>query len=152
MAFAENTKVPVEQSIAEIITMVRNAGAESVGQFHERDKFVIMFALADRRMKFAVPLVTEWKGSLRAGNGRTIDPKAKAEQANRQKARALRLVVQAKLESVESGVETFEQAFLANIVLDGGQTVYEEVSGPIALQYDTGKAGPLMLGFGEAGR
>lgn len=152
MAFAENTTVPIEKSIAEITTMVRKAGAESIGQFQEPDKLVIFFALADRRIKFTIPLATKYDGALVARNGKIIDPKAKIEQANRQKARALRLVVQAKLESVESGVETFEQAFLANIVLDGGQTVYERVAEPISLEYSTGKAGLLMLGFGEASR
>lgn len=145
MAYAETTKVPLEQSIAEIIGMVRRAGAESVGQFHERDQFIIMFALGDRRMKFSVPLVTEWTCPTRGGNGREIDVRAKIEQANRQKGRALMLVVKAKLESVESGVETFEQAFLANILMADGATVYERVSEPIALEYKTGKVGPLRL-------
>lgn len=145
MAYAENTKVPLEQSIAEIITMVRKAGAESVGQMHERDKFVIVFALGERRMKFSVPLITNWEGPTRARNGVDIDVKAKIEQANRQKGRALMLVVKAKLESVESGVETFEQAFLANIMLADAQTVYERMAEPIALEYRTGKVQPLML-------
>lgn len=150
MAYAESTKVPLEQSIAEIISMVRRAGADSVGQFHERDQFVIMFALGERRMKFSVPLVTEWDGPKRGGNGREIDVRAKIEQANRQKGRALMLVVKAKLESVESGVETFEQAFLANIIMADGATVYERVSAPLALEYKTGKVGPLRLSALEA--
>lgn len=146
MAYAENTKVPLEQSIAEIIGMVRKAGAESVGQFHEKNRFVIMFALGDRQMKFSVPLLTQWGGPTRGGNGRDIDVAAKLEQANRQKGRALMLVVKAKLESVESGVETFEQAFFANIVLADGATVYERMHEPIAVEYSTGKVQPLMLG------
>lgn len=145
MAYAETTKVPLEQSIGEIIGMVVKAGAESVGQVQERDRFVIFFALADRRMKFSVPLVTEYTGPAKSGNGRPIDKVAWLEQRNRQKARALRLVIQAKLESVESGVETFEEAFLANIMLDGGQTVYERIAEPIAVEYKTGKVQPLML-------
>lgn len=126
--------------------MVKRAGAESIGQMQERDRFVIVFALGERRMKFTVPMVTSYDGPARGGNGRQIDAKAKVEQMNRQKGRALMLVIKAKLESVESGVETFEQAFLANIMLADGATVYERMEEPIALEYDTGRVQPLMLG------
>lgn len=146
MAYAEKTTVPLERSISEIVTMIRKAGAESIGQMQERDSFVIVFALADRRMKFKVPLVTEYCGPAVARNGVRIDQAAAIDQLNRQKGRALMLVIKAKLESVESGVETFEQAFLANIMLAGGQTVYESVQEPIAIEYQTGRAnGPLLL-------
>lgn len=91
MAYAANTTVPLERSIAEIVTMLRKAGAESIGQMQERDSFVIVFALADRRMKFKVPLVTEYRGPRMSRNGRAIDPVAQIEQQNRQKGRALLL-------------------------------------------------------------
>lgn len=149
MAYAETTKVPLEQSIAEIIGMVRKAGAEQLGQFHDRDRFVIMFTLGDRQMKFTVPLIVEYKGPAYHGNGKPVDRKAWLEQRNRQKGRALMLVIKAKLESVESGVETFEQAFLANIVTANGQTVFERIEQPLALEYGGGKVAPLML---EGGR
>jgi len=145
MAYAETTKVPLEQSIAEIIGMVRKAGAEQLGQFHERGRFIIMFTLGDRQMKFTVPLVMTYDGPERGGNGRVIDQQAWLEQRNRQKGRALMLVIKAKLESVESGVETFEQAFLANIVTATGQTVFERIEQPLALEYSGGKVAPLML-------
>ena len=41
----------------------------------------------------------------------------------RRRWRALLLVIKAKLESVESGIETFEEAFASQIVLANGQTV-----------------------------
>lgn len=145
MAYAENTKVPLERSIADIIDMVRRAGAESIGQMHERDGFMIMFALGERRMKFTVPLLTEYRGPHSHGNGKRVDEKAWLEQRNRQKGRALMLVIKAKLESVESGVETFEQAFLANIMLADGSTVYDRAKEPIALEYQSGKVQPMML-------
>jgi hypothetical protein len=100
MAFAETTKVPLVQSIAEIIGMIRRTGAESIGQFQDRDGFTIFFALGERRMKFTVPLVTEYLGPKRAGNGRAIDTAARLEQMNRQKGRALMLVIKAKQESI----------------------------------------------------
>lgn len=70
------------------------------------------------------------------------------EQAHRQKARALLLVIKAKLESVESGVETFEQAFLPNVVMADGATVYERIAAPIADEYRTGAPRVMLLGRG----
>ncbi len=35
------------------------------------------------------------------------------------------LSIKAKLESVASGIETFEEAFLADVIVDDGQTVYD---------------------------
>ncbi len=58
--------------------------------------------------------------------------------ANPHRGRALLLVIKAKLESVESGIETLEQAFLAHVVMANGQTVYERISEGIALEYLTG--------------
>lgn len=43
------------------------------------------------------------------------------DQRTRTRWRALLLAVKAKLESVESGIETFEEAFLPHIVMPGGQ-------------------------------
>lgn len=146
MAFAETTKVPLEQSIAEIIGMVRKAGAVRIGQWEGPDCFIIGFELGNRQMRFTVPMVTEYEGPATYGNGKRVDVQAWIEQRNRQKGRALMLVIKAKLESVESGVETFEQAFLANIMTHGGRTVYEEVHAPLALQYSGGAVGPLLLG------
>ena len=139
MSYAEDTKVPFEQSVAEIVRLVKKAGAAQIGQIESRDKLVIAFTLADRQMKFVLPLVTEYKGPAFHGNGRAVDAAKVIEQRNRSKARALLLVIKAKLESVESGIETFEEAFLAHIVTASGETVYERISAPLAIEYDTGK-------------
>lgn len=63
-------------------------------------------------------------------------------QWRRQRGRALLLVIKAKLESIESGVETFEQAFLANVVLANGETVHDRIAGPISDEYRTGAVQP----------
>lgn len=145
MAFAEDTKVPLEQSIAEIIGMVRKAGAQQVGQMDDGQRFIVIFSLGDRQMRFSVPMVRDYKGPTKAGNGRTIDQQRWIYQRNRQRGRALMLVIKAKLESVESGVETFEEAFLANIVMKDGATVYERVAQPIAVEYKAGVPSQMLL-------
>lgn len=116
MSYAERTQVPYDKSVRDIVAMVKKAGAAKVGQMEEENRLTIIFSLADRQIKFRVA----WEN---------------ADRSKRQRVRALLLVIKAKLESVESGVETFEQAFLANIVLADGVTVHERVTGDLALEY-----------------
>ncbi len=126
MAYGEHTKVPFDRTVAEIIAMLRKAGAMQIGQVEEPDRLTILFAMADRQVRFRV----SWSG----------------DRSQRQRARALMLVIKAKLESVESEVETFEEAFLANVVMANGATVYERISEPLALEYQTGKPAMMLEG------
>jgi hypothetical protein len=59
-----------------------------------------------------------------------------AEQAARQKWRALLLLVKAKLGAVDAKIAAFEEAFVGDIVMpETGRTVWESVREPIALAY-----------------
>jgi hypothetical protein len=142
MAYAETTSVPFERSVMEIITMIRRAGAEQIGQMEDRTYFAVQFTLDARMIRFRVPFPTIEDMPTRNGRNQMLTAAQRAErlnQAKRQKGRALMLVIKAKLESVESGVETIEQAFLANVVMSNGQTVYDRIREPIAIEYDTGR-------------
>ena len=127
MAYAERTQVPFDKTVRDIMDLVRKAGAAQVGHMEEPDGLTVLFALADRQIRFRVA----WEDT----------PISK-----RQRARALLLVVKAKLESVASGVETFEQAFLANIVMADGQTVHERVASDMALEYRSGEPRMYLIG------
>jgi hypothetical protein len=127
MAYAERTQVPFTKSITDIMTMLRKAGAVQVGQMEEENRLTIMFAMQDRRVRFRVG----WE---------------KTEASKRQRARALLLVIKAKLESIDSEVETFEQAFLANIVMADDRTVHDRVSNDLALEYSSGQPGMFLIG------
>lgn len=127
MAYAERTTVPYDKTIRDIITLVKKAGAVQVGQMEEDKRLTIVFGLDDRQIRFRVA----WEDS---------------PVAQRQRARALLLVIKAKLESVASDVETFEQAFLANIVLSDGKTVHDRVSGDLRLEYSQGKPAVYLIG------
>lgn len=70
------------------------------------------------------------------------------EQEERTKWRALLLTIKAKLVSVENGVESFEEAFLAHLVLPGGETVGQKALPHIREAVETGKMQPLALGPG----
>jgi hypothetical protein len=148
MAYAEATTVAVERSVAEIATLVRRNAGSQIAQLDDDDRYVIAFTMADRQVRFTVmfdPLAhkrfaTDGRGSARDAAGR----RKQWEQHRRQRMRAMLLVIRAKFESVDSGVETFEQAFLANVVMSTGETVYDRIAAPIAAEYQTG-APQLML-------
>ncbi len=142
MAYAETTTVPLEKSIMEIMILIRRAGAEKIGQMEDVKWFAVQFALANRMIRFRVPFPSIDDMPEYDGRKSALSPeqrKARLDQAKRQRGRALMLVIKAKLESVESGVETLEQAFLANVVMSDGCTVYERISEGIALEYKVGK-------------
>ena len=134
MAYAETTRVPFERTVQDILTMLRKAGAEQVGQMEEAQRLTIMFAMNERQVRFRVG----WDNT----------PTSK-----RQRGRALLLVIKAKLESIASDVETFEEAFLANVVMADGKTVHERVAGDLALEYRSGKPTMyLIAGPAESGK
>ena len=76
---------------------------------------------------------------------RSPEKRAEAwEQACRSRWRALFLCIKAKLEAVESRIETFEEAFLAHVMMPDGMTVAEHAAPMIALSYETGTVRPLL--------
>lgn len=142
MAYAEETTVPFDKSIAQIVRLIKDSNADSVAQFEGANDFAVQFMLAERLIRFRLPLPTLDDMPLYTAQRHRYTEaqrRNKLEQAKKSKARALLLVIKAKLESVESGIETTEQAFLANVVMADGFTVYERIAQPIALEYQTGK-------------
>ena len=125
MAYAERTAVPFDGSVQAIIAMLRKAGADQIGQLEAGDQFAVQFTLADRMIRMRISMADQ--ASRRS-----------ADQIRRQRARALLLVIKAKLESIASGIETVEQAFLANVVMADGATVHERISESLAIEYQTG--------------
>lgn len=123
MSYGDYTKVPFDRTVSEIVTMLRKRGAGQIFQGEDGDMFAIQFSLSDRMIRFRLSL----------SDGRP------SKQRRRQRGRALLLVIKAKLESVDSGIETIEQAFLANVVMSDGKTVYERVAEPMALEYREGR-------------
>lgn len=144
MAFAARTEVPFEKSIGEVVALLVRHGADDIGQMQSRDRFTLQFALDDRTVRFVIPFADPEQ--IEATRGRRAFEDA-TDQARRQRGRALLLVIKAKLESIESGIETTEQAFLANVVMPSDCTVYEHV-GPVIAAHYAGKkpAAPLLPG------
>ncbi len=133
--YAADTRVPVEQTRNEIERTLARYGATSFAYMTTAGKVIIAFEASKRRIKIVVPM---------PGGDAENDKKAA-----RQKWRALLLVIKAKLESVESEIETLEQAFYANIVLPSGLTVYEETRENVALAYSGGKVQALLPDYSK---
>lgn len=130
MTYAVRTKVSAEQTKAEIERTLKRYGARAFGLYSEPDRAVIVFEARDRRIRFDLPLP--------AGN---TDKELKVA---RSKWRALLLCIKAKLESVESKIETFEEAFLAHVIMPDGRTVAEHTRPRIASAYESGEVQPLL--------
>lgn len=147
MAYAENTTVAFEKSIGDVIAHIKRHGAWGIAQMELPDSFTLQFTLAERMIRFRLPFRSI--DEMPTHNGRRekltdAQRRERLEQSKRQRGRALMLVIKAKLESVESGIEAVEQAFLANVVMADGATVYDRVSGSLAIEYQTGQPDIVM--------
>lgn len=149
--FAQNTEVSVEKSRAEIEKLITRYGATQTAFMNAPGRALIMFEAQERRIVFELPLpdISEQKfthyqhGSMLKHR----NPEATLrvwEQACRQRWRALALVIKAKLEAVESGITTFEDEFLAHIIMPDGMTVGNHIKPSIAAWYAGGTMRPLL--------
>lgn len=131
--FAVETSVPVTRTRQEVEELLTKYGATSFACASMPGKAVVMFEFEGRRVRFDLPLPVD----------RSADKTAKM---HRQRWRALLLSIKAKLVSVDTGIETFEEAFLAHVVLADGSTVSDVVRPAIEQQYVTGRMVPLLGG------
>lgn len=151
MTFAATTEVPVERTRAEIERVVSRYGATRFASGWEEGAASVLFEMKDRRVRFRLPLPqAQDRKFTHDGRGmrRSVDGARRAhDQALRARWRALLLVIKAKLEAVESGVETFEQAFMPHIVTPGGFTLGERIIPELEAIY-RGSPMPPLLGPG----
>ena len=153
--FAVNTTVSVEKSKAEIERILTRYGADSFMYGSKKGGIasaMIMFSHSGKQIKFVLPLPNpdRFKLTPAGRRRRSVDDMLKAyEQACRQSWRALCLSIKGKLVTVESGITTFEQEFLAHILLPNSQTVGEHVLPMVNQAYLDGKMPPLQLAFEE---
>jgi hypothetical protein len=150
MKYASETSVSVETSKAEIERLLQRYGAKEFAHGWRSDKAVIQFSMQSRCVRFVLPLPdkSEFAKTPSGRRMRNDTDTLKAwEQGCRQRWRALVLTIKAKLESVESGIEEFDSAFMAQIVMPSGKTISEEITPQIERAYETGKMPALMLNY-----
>ena len=99
MAYAEKTTVPVSKSRIEIEELIRKHGAGQLVSGFSGNRIMIGFTASGRQVRFVMEIP---KG--KTGN--------QTEQIERQRWRALLLVIKAKFEAIESGVSCFDDECL----------------------------------------
>jgi hypothetical protein len=126
--YAAETEVPVERSKRQIELMLQQHGANAYHTGWDQTRDIIEFGWQDKQIRFVLPRPNKTDFELSPGKlTRNPTQIARAmEQADRQRWRALYLVVRAKLEAVEAGIAIFEEEFMAFIVIPGrNQTIGE---------------------------
>lgn len=148
--YAESTSVSSDKSIAEIKTILQRYGAIGFMYAETGTVAMVQFDASNRRVQFVLPLpdrkAKEFWYTPSRNTRRTEEQAYEAwEQSCRQRWRALALAIKAKLEAVASGITTFENEFLAHIVVPGtSDTVGKWISSQLATAYETGKMPPLL--------
>jgi hypothetical protein len=150
MQYARETTVSVERSKAEIERLLQRYGAKEFAHGWKSDKAVIGFKMHSRYVRFILPLPDQSDFDTTPSGRRKrnqADILKAWEQGCRQRWRALTLTIKAKLESVESGIEEFDTAFMGQVVMPDGKTVSETITPMIERAYATGKMPALMLDY-----
>ncbi len=125
MTYAKGTTVSIPKSKMEIEKLVKRRGADAFGIMEEGRSVKVAFRIEGRHILFRVEMPEK-------------------EQQQKERWRALLLVIKGKLESASVGIETIEEAFLNNIVMPSGETVGETVIPAIADHYSGETHVPLL--------
>ena len=141
MSYAERTSVSVDRSRGELLKVLEKYGATDFMAGEVAGKAQVIFRCQDRRIRFQVPMTFEASGMSEARF------RAWKDQETRRLWRALVLSIKARLEAVSSGIETFDEAFLAHVVVQGGKT-FGEMAIP-AIDSGGTKAVAGLLGSGS---
>jgi len=132
MRYARRTQVGSEKSRGEIEHLLCRYGATRFAYGIDETRALIGFQFKAKQIRLVLPLPNRAdKRFWYSHNGRRKRTEADAyeawSQACRQLWRALVLCIKSKLESVESGIESFDVAFLPYVVLPNGKTVADHV-------------------------
>lgn len=146
--YAEGTSVPVARSREEITSLLERYKASSIAVGTDVGIALVVFKIDRWHVQFRMPLPTESEArTVKDRRGWTLGETGRQkwlDQTCRERWRALLLTIKAKLVSVENGVETLEEAFLAHLIIPGGQTVGQKALPAIREAYQTGRMPPLL--------
>jgi hypothetical protein len=132
MAECQAPKVPADRTRLQIEDLMRKRGADQFFSGADRERAILAFRINGRHMRFSLPLQD-----------------CRTQQHVMARWRALFLVIKAKLEAIDVGILTIEEAFLADTVLPDRHTVAEVMLPQIEGAYTSGTMPPLLPYFGE---
>ena len=144
--YAADTEVPVQRSKQQIEDLLRAHQAEGFHSGWDSTRDVIEFLWKGKQIRFVLPRPNR-RDFLVGPRGFSRTPRqidVAIQQADRQRWRALYLVVRAKIEAVEANLSVFEEEFLAFIVVPGTNQTLGEILLPRlqAGQFDISRALP----------
>lgn len=147
--YAKSTTVSVAKSKTDIEKTLTRFGASRFVHGWEEGRAAVEFEINHRRVRFLLPLPSKEDPDIKfSHNGKHERDKWQLEtaweQACRQRWRALNLAIMAKLEAVESGITSFEEEFLAHLVLPNGKTVGQWAVPAVGKALSDGKMPPLL--------
>ena len=132
-SYAEGTNTSVEKSRAEVESILVRYGADRFAYMNDSMQAVIFFEAHGKGVKFVLPLPdrADFKTSTKWKKERENSPDEQYqlwEQACRERWRSLALCIKAKLETVRSGISSFEVEFMPHFVIGPrGQTVADRI-------------------------
>ena len=147
-AYAKGTSVSVAKSKAEIEDQVTRFGADGFMSGRDGRNVMIAFKARERQVMFRMlssdPNSPEMKKTPTGKTRREAEAIAACEAEDRRLWRSLAMSIKAKLVGVVDGIETFEQAFMAHVVMPDGLTLSDHITDKIEIAYDTGAMPPLL--------
>lgn len=126
--YAADTDVSVDRSRAELERTLDRYGATEFLYGRNGSAVMVVFGMRGRQVRFVVSMpdrhdedFTTYEARGRPAKRTEGEAEKRWEQACRQRWRALNLVVKAKLEAVEAGIGTFDEEFLAYLLVPGAE-------------------------------
>jgi len=115
--YAAGTAVPVLRSEQEIKRILQRYKADRIGIMSEPGKATIYFSVKGRDVQMPIPIPKA--GDLLPGQKWAKWSTTAAEAEERRRWRVMVITLKSMLEAIDSGVTTFDQIFLAHLVLPG---------------------------------
>lgn len=133
MAYAEGTKVPVDNSRGEITKILTIHGCTRMATGMSPEGDTIQFELDGKHFRFFIEHPTAESMRIRDSHKysypHNVDWDRKAEDEWKRRWRAHVLLIKAKLEFIDGGDTSLEAEFMPYIVLSSGQTLGEFIAG-----------------------
>lgn len=150
MSYAQGTSVDAFRSRVEIERLLQKHQCSHVGVMHEPGKAIVYFQHKGWEVQMQIPLPMDapefGNGNLRYTRLTEAQRRTWLDQRTRERWRQLLLVLKAKFCALEEGVETFEQSFMAHLVI-GGQHLGDRLL-PLVREAKEKKT-QLLLGAGQ---
>lgn len=153
--YAAGTTISPDATMSSIRDLLRRYECRKISTIEDDTYFGIAFEHENRRIRFVVPMPDKndekahrWHGNQNRMYDDGFDP-AKYEQLVRERWRSCYLSIKGKLESVESGIESFDSAFMGQLILPSGQTMVQVVTPYLDHEYESGVMPQFLLEDGS---